>query len=265
MNTGENAEALKKIIDFIRKVSIVILCLHFYVYCYAAFGQWGLTHHAVERVLVNIGNMGLFSHFYVSKVAALLLLLISLIGSRGRKDEKLKTARALRHFITGIAIYGLSYLLLKLDASVEVLAALYMSATSIGYLLTLYGGSLLSRIIRNRLDTDIFNKLQETFPQEERLLENEYSINLPAQYNLKGKIKDSWINIINGFRGLLVSGTPGSRCGGEEEPEKATLSSGMSSRNTYQRDSACSFMTSSSPTCPSSRTTTFLNTGTVTR
>ncbi|HAL51563.1 MAG TPA: hypothetical protein DCP78_04890 [Sphingobacterium sp.] len=29
MNTGENAEALRKIIDFIRKVSLLILFLHF--------------------------------------------------------------------------------------------------------------------------------------------------------------------------------------------------------------------------------------------
>lgn len=209
MNTGENAEALRKIIDFIRKVSIVILCLHFYVYCYAVFQLWGLAHPAVERVLDSIGNMGLFNHFYVSKGAALFLLLVSLIGAKGKKDEKLKLAVALRHFIAGFIVYGLSYLLLKLNASIQVLAGLYMSATTIGYLLILYGGNLLSRIIRDRLDKDIFNKLQETFPQEERLLENEYSVNLPARYNLRGKIRNSWINVINPFRALLVTGTPG--------------------------------------------------------
>ena len=47
------------------------------------------------------------------------------------------------------------------------------------------------------------------FPQEERLLENEYSINLPAAYDLKGKRRKSWINVINPFRSLLVIGTPG--------------------------------------------------------
>jgi hypothetical protein len=47
------------------------------------------------------------------------------------------------------------------------------------------------------------------FPQEERRIVNEYSINLPALYNLKGKLRKSWINIINPFRGLLVIGSPG--------------------------------------------------------
>ncbi len=210
MNTGENAEALRKIIDFIRKVSLLVLGLHYYVYCYAAFQQWGLTHTIIVQLLNGIGNMGLFDHFYVSKIAALLLLLISLIGAKGKKDEKLKLAVALRHFVAGFVIYGLSFLLLKLEASVQVLAGLYMTITAIGYLLILYGGNLLSRIIQKRLDTDVFNKLQETFPQEERLLENEYSINLPARYNLKGKIRKSWISIINPFRALLIAGTPGS-------------------------------------------------------
>lgn len=57
---------------------------------------------------------------------------------------------------------------------------------------------------------DIFNRLNESFPQEERLLENEYSVNLPAAYRLNGKIRKSWINFINPFRAILVVGTPGS-------------------------------------------------------
>ena len=84
-----------------------------------------------------------------------------------------------------------------------------MGITGVGYLLLLSGGALLSRLIKSNLGEDIFNELNETFPQEERLLQNEYSINLPAQYNLKGKMRKSWINIINPFRALLVVGSPG--------------------------------------------------------
>ena len=68
----------------------------------------------------------------------------------------------------------------------------------------------LSRMLKLNLGKDIFNKENESFPQEERLLENEYSINLPAVYNLKGKNRKSWINIINPFRGTLIGGSPGS-------------------------------------------------------
>jgi len=36
------------------------------------------------------------------------------------------------------------------------------------------------------------------------MLQNECSINLPAQYNLKAKIISSWINFINPMRGLVI-------------------------------------------------------------
>ncbi|WP_029274570.1 conjugal transfer protein MobC [Pedobacter borealis] len=209
MNTGENAEALRKIIDLTRKCSIIILALHFYVYCYAAFERWHLAHDIIKQVLTNIGNTGLFRHFYISKIAALLLLFISLIGAKGKKDEKLKSATAIRSLLSGLVIFGASHILLRLQASAEVLAGMYISVTSLGYLFILNGGALLTRLLKQRLDEDIFNQLQETFPQEERLLENEYSINLPARYNLKGKIRKSWINFLNPFRSLLVAGTPG--------------------------------------------------------
>src|SRR5690349_13326485 len=85
-----------------------------------------------------------------------------------------------------------------------------MVITSLGYVLLLKGGILLSRVIKIKLDgKDIFNKQNETFPQEERLLRNEYSINLPATYKLKSKTISSWINFINPMRGLLVMGSPG--------------------------------------------------------
>ena len=43
MQTGENEQALRKILDMTRLISIAILVLHFYYYCYIAFEQWHLT------------------------------------------------------------------------------------------------------------------------------------------------------------------------------------------------------------------------------
>lgn len=83
------------------------------------------------------------------------------------------------------------------------------SPTTFGYLLFMTGGGLLFRLLKLRMDGDIFNKDNESFPQEQRLLENEYSINLPAEYLFRGKRFRSWINIINPFRGTLVGGSPG--------------------------------------------------------
>ncbi|CAN5775896.1 conjugal transfer protein MobC [soil metagenome] len=207
--TGENEQGLRKIMDLTRFAGIFILMLHFYFYCYAAFVQWGLKSAISDRVLQNIIGTGLFNNEYVSKFLALVLLIISLIGAQGKKDEKIGWKSVAAYLIIGLIFFFGSTIFFSLNYSVEMIALIYMTATGIGFLLVLSGGSLLSRLIKLNLSGDIFNSLNETFPQEERLLTNEYSINLPARYNLKGRVKKSWINIINPFRGLLVIGSPG--------------------------------------------------------
>jgi len=211
MHTGENEQALRKILDMTRLISINILIIHFYYYCYSAFEIWGWQSTFTDRILSNIYKMGLFSNFHKSKLIALGFLGISLLGAKGKKDEKLNHRTAFAYLITGLLIYFISYLYMKLNTPVITSAILYMLLTGIGFLLVLTGGTLFSRIIRNKINNkDIFNKENETFPQEERLLENEYSINLPARYQLKDKQRKSWVNIINPFRAIMVLGTPGS-------------------------------------------------------
>ncbi|MGN6353262.1 MAG: conjugal transfer protein MobC [Parafilimonas sp.] len=207
--TGENEMGLRKILDMTRFAAIFILLLHFYFYCYKAFEQWQLTNQITDRLLKNIIHTGLFNHFVTSKLIALGLLAISLMGARGKKDEKLQLKIIAWYTGTGFLLYFLGSSLVQLNYAVETVTIIYMSVTSFGFLLILAGGNLLSRLIRVKLSKDVFNQLNETFPQEERKIINPYSINLPAQYNLKGKYRNSWINFINPFRGLLITGSPG--------------------------------------------------------
>ena len=211
MSTGENEQGLRKILDMTRLMGIVILGLHFYYYCYKAFEQWELTAEISDRLLSNIGNTGLFSHFNIAKLIALALLIISLFGAKGKKDEKLNHKIAFAYIVTGLLIYFGSYFSLFMPTTVTNVAIVYMLSTITGFILVLTGGTLLSRVIKMKLNNnDIFNKENETFPQEERLLNNEFSVNLPAKYHLKGKVRNSWVNIINPFRSVLVCGSPGS-------------------------------------------------------
>ncbi len=210
MNTGENEQALRKILDMSRLISLVLLFLHLYYYQYAAFQTWGLVSPFSDRLLEDIYNTGLFRHFYFSKTLSLAFLAISLMGARGRKDEKMNYKIALTYVLTGLLIYIGSSLVLWSPLPITKLAVVYAGGLSLGYLLILTGGTMLSRIIHQHLNNDdIFNRENETFPQEERLLENEFSINLPARYRLKNKFRNSWINIINPFRAIMVLGTPG--------------------------------------------------------
>jgi hypothetical protein len=211
MQTGENEQALRKILDMTRLMSIALLLIHFYYYCFNSFRHWNLAPDFACRILENIHRTGLLDTFHKSKLLALGLLVISLMGARGRKNEKLHFRTAFYYISTGLLLYFGSYLAVLIFLDPEVCSVLYISLCSLGYLMTLSGCTLLSRIIRRKLGSaDIFNKENETFPQEERLIENEYSVNLPARYHLKDKVRRSWINIINPFRGILVPGTPGS-------------------------------------------------------
>jgi len=209
-STGENEKGLKEILDFTRLAAIVILLIHFYFYCYAAFKAWNLTAEIGNRLLENLVRTGLFTSIFHSKLIALSLLIISLVGAGGRKDEKVRKTSVILYLTLGFTVYFASQFLLRLHENAQTVAVIYMTLTSLGFILILRGGGLHSKYIRLHLHKDIFNELNETFPQEERLIENEYSINLPARYNLKGKWRTSWINFINPFRGLLVIGSPGS-------------------------------------------------------
>ena len=211
MHTGENEQGLKKVIDMTRMIAIVVLLIHCYYNCYDAFKHWQLTSKISDELLRNLSRTGLLSGFLKTKLIALGFLFVSLLGVKGRKSEKLNYRIAGVYLVTGLLIYFISGLVLIADGfDSEIMTVSYIFLTGLGFIMIMTGGGLLTRIIKNKLNPDVFNKENETFPQEERLLKNEYSINLPARYNLKGKIRKSWINFIKPMRGLLVIGSPGS-------------------------------------------------------
>ncbi len=207
--TGENEQGLRKIIDLTRFASIFVLLLHFYYFCYVAFEHWKIRFEITDRLLKNVSQTGLFQSIETSKLIAFGLLVVSLLGAQGKKDERINVKSIAVYLLIGIGLYFGSQATLQLSYSGQTVALLYMAMTGAGFLLLLAGGNLLSRLVRYNLGNDVFNSLNETFPQEERLIANEFSINLPARYNLKGRTKNSWINVINPFRGLLVIGSPG--------------------------------------------------------
>lgn len=209
MSTGENEQAQRKIIDMTRWIAIFILILHFYYYCYPFFKIFDLTWSFTDQVLGNIERTGLFQTFHKSKLIALGFLILSLLGAKGKKSEKINYKTAFRYIIPGLLFYFLSWFILSGRITTINNFIIYMAGASLGFIFILTGGTLLSRIIKDALANDIFNEENETFPQEERLITNEYSINLPAKYRYKGKIRNSWINFIAVFRSVLVQGGPG--------------------------------------------------------
>lgn len=209
MQTGENEQALRQIIDMTRLCSLVILCMHFYHYCHTALWHWGYTLAFIDRIMINISRTGLFSSIWHSILFCLLLLFTSLIGIKGKKEEKISLRHSIVLITIGLIVFLFAHTIFSFASAFDWVYLWYILIMISAYITILTGGTWLSRLIRIHLRNDIFNSLNESFPQEERLIENEYSINLPAQYKLKGVLRKSWINFINPFRALLVIGTPG--------------------------------------------------------
>lgn len=209
LQTGENEHAMRKIVDMTRLMAITILVIHFYYYLYRAFVLWDFAPPFTAKLLGNIRSTGLFNSFLYSKLIALGLLFISMLGIKGRKDEKANHKTAIAYIITGLLIYFLSFLILLPKMAVSAQAISYIAITSTGFLFVLSGATVLTRIIKDRLGDDVFNTENETFPQEERLLLNEYSINLEATYNLRGKIRKSYVSIVSPQRACILAGSPG--------------------------------------------------------
>jgi hypothetical protein len=53
-----------------------------------------------------------------------------------------------------------------------------------------------------------FSVENESFQQETRLMENEYSVKLPTRFYYKKKWNNGWINVVNPFRASIVLYTP---------------------------------------------------------
>ncbi|MBV4358767.1 conjugal transfer protein MobC [Pinibacter aurantiacus] len=210
MRTGENEQGLKKVIDLTRMISIVILLIHCYYFGYAGFKQIGWVSVFSDHLLQNIGHIKWMNSFTLSKTVALGFLLLSVLGVKGKKEERYDLGSSLIYLLMGLLIYFASGLLFYLHESTALqIVMAYTTAVFSGFLLVITGSAGIARIIKVKLNTDTFNTAQETFPQEERLLANDHSINLRAHYKWKGETRASWINIINPMRGLLIVGSPG--------------------------------------------------------
>lgn len=211
MQQEDDLRGLAKTMEFMRAVSVLLVVIHVYWYCYEAFAQAGLTWGTVDRILENFQRTaGLFASMLTTKLFAVVLLALSCLGTRGVKDERMTWRRIAAAMLAGIMLFFLNWWILRLPLSPAKGAALYIVTTASGYILMLMAGLWASRMLRNDLLTDVFNTENESFMQQTRLMRNEYSVNLPTRFTYRGKQWQGWINVVNPFRATIVLGTPGS-------------------------------------------------------
>ena len=211
MAQEDDLRALGKIMDFLRAVSIILAIMNVYWYCYEAMRMWGVTIGVVDRILINFNRTGgLFHSILYTKLFSLLLLALSCLGTKGVKAEKMSWNRIWTVLAVGFCLFFLNWWILLLPISNLGNATLYIFTMTAGYICLLMGGLWMSRLLKHNLMEDVFNNENESFMQETKLMENEYSVNLPTRFYYKKKWQRGWINVVNPFRATIVLGTPGS-------------------------------------------------------
>ncbi|PIK19355.1 conjugal transfer protein MobC [Prevotella intermedia] len=211
MAQEDDLRALGKVMDFMRGISVIFLLINCYWFCYEAFQQWHFTLGVVNRILMNFQRTaGLFSSILWTKLFCVVFLALSCLGTKGVKEEKITWPKIWAVLFAGFVFFFLNWWLLALPIGKIGAASLYIFTLSVGYICLLMGGVWMSRLLKNNLMDDVFNTENESFMQETRLMENEYSVNLPTRFYYKKKWNNGWINVVNPFRASMVLGTPGS-------------------------------------------------------
>ena len=211
MAQEDDLRALGKVMDFMRGISVIFLLINCYWFCYEAFQQWHFTLGIINKILINFQRTtGLFSSILWTKLFCVVFLALSCLGTKGVKEEKITWPKIWTVLFSGFVFFFLNWWLLVLPIGKIGVASLYIFTLSVGYICLLMGGVWMSRLLKNNLMDDVFNTENESFMQETRLMENEYSVNLPTRFYYKKKWNNGWINVVNPFRASMVLGTPGS-------------------------------------------------------
>ena len=211
MAQEDDLRALGKVMDFMRGISVIFLLINCYWFCYEAFQEWHFTLGIINKILMNFQRTtGLFSSILWTKLFCVVFLALSCLGTKGVKEEKITWSKIWTVLFAGFVFFFLNWWLLALPIGKVGAASLYIFTLSVGYICLLMAGVWMSRLLKNNLMDDVFNTENESFMQETRLMENEYSVNLPSRFYYKKKWNNGWINIVNPFRASMVLGTPGS-------------------------------------------------------
>jgi hypothetical protein len=211
MQNEDDLRGLAKIMEFMRAISILFVVINIYWFCYESIKEWGIDIGVVDKILLNFNRtIGLFGNMLYTKLFSVVFLALSCLGTKGVKEEKITWNRICLFLAVGFILFFMNWWLLASPLPLAANTGFYILTMSGGYICLLMAGLWMSRLLKNTLMEDVFNYENESFMQETRLMENEYSVNLPTRFFYRKKWNKGWINVVNPFRASTVLGTPGS-------------------------------------------------------
>jgi hypothetical protein len=190
----------------------VILIIDFFINCYATFMQWGFTNIYTDKIYSALYRMHIFDHPQMERLVVVMIVSVGFILSTAPEKRAIGYRWPLIFTATGLVFIFGSGFLVPPDSGIDLtIARSYMFVYGSGYLMLIGGGARLVRALRTLPHRRFFNKDAGGFPQEERRIVTDRSLNFRSRYKYNGKRRKSWINIINPRRGVLLIGSSG--CG----------------------------------------------------
>ncbi len=195
---------LTRLHEGFRFFSYLLLFLTLYINQIHFFKEKGFYIPEFAEVTEKLMGMEFLAKVHLSKTVCLVFLAITCVGTKATKDRDLKVSSIVVQVVFGLILYWGS--LLIFDRYIPA----YLISSFFGFVILNVGFDNISKLINVNLMKDRFNWENESFPQEQTLKQNEFSINLESRYQYRNKTQAGWINVINPFRGTMVIGTPGS-------------------------------------------------------
>lgn len=209
---NERDREFKGVLTLTLLAGFVILQLNLYYFCYDSLSSRGLTFRLLDQFVLNLNRQfHLFSGTVPSKAVSLLFLGVYAFGNKAKKAIDITWRQVVGITVLGAAVFfGNGFWLRLAWLATDERNLVYAATSFCGFLLLLRAGSFASRILNVSLLADPFNKKNEQFTQENERKTNEFSVNLPVEYEYKGRVRKGWVNVVNPFRATMVLGTPGS-------------------------------------------------------
>ena len=203
MSPAEDKE-LVRLHEGFRFFSYLLLIVSLYLNERSYLEHKGILIPQVSPLVDKLSQLRFLSGIVLSKTVCLFFLMVTCIGTRSAKERELTVTVIVTQVISGMILYWGSLLFL------DWYPLWYILLSFAGFVLLNLSFDNISKLINVNLMKDRFNIENESFLQQEKPMENEYSVNLPTRYLYRGEIRTGWINIVNPFRATMVIGTPGS-------------------------------------------------------
>ncbi|MGI8638027.1 MAG: type IV secretory system conjugative DNA transfer family protein [Segetibacter sp.] len=204
----EDTQQQKSVFGLVQSAIYFFIILDVYTECFSFAQRSGVI---IQRLNNTLYKMPILTDPVTSHLAVLGMTAIVAAAARSKKDIHFKASK---HFIfpiiAGLITFFLSVKVLSFEIHDHIKEGIIYGTTYIIGTLFIHSAiSNISKIITSGLGRDRWNRDQESFAQNTKLIETESNFNIPMQFYHQRKIQSGWINI-NAFRAMMVIGTPGS-------------------------------------------------------